>query len=192
MAQLSDADLIHRARRGDAAAWDSLMQQHQEAVFRLAYLIIGDPDDAEDAAQETFIRAYRSLNRFDTDRPLRPWLLRIASNTARNQRRSFGRYFAALQRLARGEVTMHGEPDVEGLTIQQRDARALWQAVQRLNEADRQVIYLRHFLDLSVEEAAGVLNIAPGTVKSRLHRALQRLKDVVEVEFPSLRSEASQ
>ena len=75
------------------------MREHQQAVFRLAYLLLGDADEAEDVAQETFIRAYRALERFDASRPLRPWLLRIASNLASNQRRSIGRYFGALQRL---------------------------------------------------------------------------------------------
>lgn len=183
-----NADLIRKARQGEAAAWEALMQQHQEAVFRLAYLILGDPDDAEDAAQETFIRAYRALGSFDTSRPLRPWLLRIVSNLARNQRRSFGRYVAALTRLARGDVSLHGTPDVETLTMQQRDSYALWQAVRRLSQADQQIVYLRHFLDCSVEETAAVLGVAPGTVKSRLHRALARLRLLIENEYPALRA----
>jgi RNA polymerase sigma-70 factor, ECF subfamily len=189
---VSEADLVRRARQGDASAWDLLVQQHQQAVFRLAYLIVGDPDDAADIAQEAFIRAYRSLDRFDTERPLRPWLLSIAGNLARNQRRSLGRYFAALQRLARGEVTLHGDVNIEDLSAQQRDAQTVWQAVRQLSEADQQVIYLRHFLDCSVEETAAVLDVAPGTVKSRLHRALARLKGVIEVDFPALRAGAAE
>ena len=79
---------IESARQGDETAWVELVRLHQEAVFRLAYLFLGDPDEAEDAAQETFIRAYRALGRFDTSRPLRPWLLQIVANLTRNRRRS--------------------------------------------------------------------------------------------------------
>ncbi len=68
---MSEAKLIGRARQGDEAAWEILVRQHQEAAFRLAYLLLGDADEAEDVAQETFIRAFRSLDRFDPDRPLR-------------------------------------------------------------------------------------------------------------------------
>jgi RNA polymerase sigma-70 factor (ECF subfamily) len=190
---LSQPDLIFLARRGDGAAWETLMREHQQAVFRLAYLLLGDADEAEDVAQETFIRAYRALERFDASRPLRPWLLRIASNLASNQRRSIGRYFGALQRLvlldpeagarARGE-----QPDAESASRPSpEEAHSLWQAVRRLSQPDQEIIYLRYFLDLSEAEAATALEVPPGTVKSRTHRALGRLRAVVEREFPTLR-----
>jgi RNA polymerase sigma-70 factor (ECF subfamily) len=187
---MSQVDLISLARRGDGAAWETLMREHQQAVFRLAYLLLGDADEAEDVAQETFIRAYRALERFDASRPLRPWLLRIAGNLASNQRRSIGRYFGALQRLilldpearahARGESPAGAGPTAE-------DAHTLWQAVRRLSRADQEIIYLRYFLDLSEAETATALEVAPGTVKSRMHRALARLRATVEREFPTLR-----
>ncbi|HEX2908622.1 MAG TPA: sigma factor, partial [Phototrophicaceae bacterium] len=87
---MSETELIHRARRGDSAAWEVLVSSHQEAVFRLAYLLLGDASDAEDVAQETFIRAFRFLARFDETRNWRPWLLSIAANLTRNRRRSVG------------------------------------------------------------------------------------------------------
>jgi RNA polymerase sigma-70 factor (ECF subfamily) len=89
---VDEATLVRHAANGDAAAWEPLVLAHQEAVFRLAYLLRGDPDDAEDIAQETFQRAWSYLRRFDPARPLRPWLLSIASNLASNRRRSAGRY----------------------------------------------------------------------------------------------------
>jgi RNA polymerase sigma-70 factor (ECF subfamily) len=187
---LTDPELIHLARGGDVAAWEMLVARHQEAVFRLAYLLLGDPDDAEDASQETFIRAYRALGRFDESRPLRPWLLRIASNLARNQWRAWGRYGAALQRLARGDLTPDSGPEDE--VSQRSRAHMLWKAVRRLSDADQQIIYLRHWLDLSVEETAAVLSVAPGTVKSRLHRAQGRLRGVIEREFPTLAGEGDE
>lgn len=176
-----EADLITRARQGDQAAWETLVQQHQTAVFRLAYLLLGDADEAEDVAQETFIRTFRKLHRFDSTRPLRPWLLRITSNLARNHHRGVGRYLAALHRVYEPKSI-----SAERENWQQMEAQALWQAVRRLHLKDQQIIYLRYFLELSVLEVADTLEIAPGTVKSRLFRALVRLRQIVEREFPIL------
>lgn len=180
---MTEPDLIARARTGDDAAWETLTRQHQEAVFRLAYLILGDPADADDVAQETFIRAYRALDRFDVTRSLRPWLFTIAANTARNRLRSVGRYLSALNRLLWADptaTTPTPPPEVN-------EATTLWQAVKRLNDMDQQIIYVRYFSGLSESETAQALQIAPGTVKSRTHRALERLRVIVEQDFPSLR-----
>jgi RNA polymerase sigma-70 factor (ECF subfamily) len=154
-------------------------------VFRLAYLLIGDTDEAEDIAQEAFIRAFRMLHRFDPERPLRPWLLRITSNLARNHLRSAGRYLGALRRLSRSDMD-EKVASAEEEHWQRWEARALWQAVRRLSVKDQQVIYLHYFLDLPVADVAETLSIPPGTVKSRLHRALERLREVIEHEFPML------
>jgi RNA polymerase sigma-70 factor (ECF subfamily) len=169
----------------DPQAWEALVQEHQEAVFRLAYLMLGDADDAADAAQETFINAYKALDRYDPSRPIRPWLMRICANLARNRRRSLGRTFGMLRRA------LANEP--EPMTVHERsakriDAQALWQAVRRLNAHDQEVIYLRYFLDMPELEMAAALNVAQGTVKSRLSRALGRLREVVQREFPGLES----
>jgi RNA polymerase sigma-70 factor (ECF subfamily) len=173
-------------QRGEAEAWDALVREHQEAVFRLAWLMLGDADDAEDAAQETFINAYKSRHRYDPALPLRPWLMRICANVARNRRRSAGRYLAALRRALLSEP----EPiSIAERGMQSIDAQALWQAVRRLKHDDQIVIYLRFFLDMPEAEMAGALNVAQGTVKSRLHRALARLRDVVQREFPGLHQE---
>jgi len=182
---VSEFNLINQARQGDEAAWSTLVAQHQEAVFRLAYLLLGNANDAQDVAQEAFIRAFRSLHRFDLTRPLRPWLLRIATNLAHNRRRAIGRYLAALQRLVWvASEPLTTEPADENL--QPGESQTLWQAVQRLNRTDQEIIYLRYFLELSVAETAEIMRVAPGTVKSRLSRALNRLRQVVEREFPSL------
>lgn len=184
-AHVAQPDLIERARHGDQTAWEALVREHQQALFRLAYLLLGDADEAEDIAQEAFVRAFRALERFDPARPLRPWLLRIVTNLAHNRRRAVGRYLAALLRAGRIEpepISAIGER-----SGQQWEAQTLWQAVRRLRADDQRIIYLRYFLDLSEAETAAVLDIAPGTVKSRLHRATQRLRQVVDVEFPALR-----
>ena len=182
---MENIDLIEKARRGDNAAWEHIVRSHQEAVFRLAYLYTGDEADAGDVAQETFIRAYKALERFDMTRKLKPWLLSITANQARNRRRSIGRYWAALQRWQTGRSEEHG--NVEGLADKRYEAKRVWQAVQRLSDSDQQVIYLRYFLELPVSDAAETLNIAGGTVKSRTSRALKRLEAVVTNDFPDLR-----
>lgn len=180
---MDEPTLIRHSVEGDAAAWEALMRAHQEAVFRLAYLIVGDPDDAEDVAQETFLRAWKHLKGFDTTRPLRPWLLSIASNLSSNRRRSAGRYFAALTRAFReapAPVT------VEEKSSEQSEANDLWRAVQKLNMQEQQIVYLRYFLDLPINETAEALQVAEGTVKSRLSRALEKLRAVIQREFPVL------
>ena len=184
-AGMADAELAARARAGDVGAWEALVRGHEAAVFRLAFLMLGDADEAEDIAQEAFIRAYAALPRFELGRPLQPWLLRITANVARNRRRAVARYVAALRRVL--QAPPPSAPSVESLSAQQWEAQTLWQAVRQLRATDQQIIYLRFFLDLSEADTAAALAVAPGTVKSRLHRALGRLRVVVEREFPGLR-----
>ena len=186
---MQDKTLIESIRTGDSSAWQALLEAHQEPIFRLAYLLLGDPADADDVTQETFLRAYRSLGQFDVSRPLRPWLFSIATNLARNRRRSLGRYAAAVQRWF-GQRDPAPPGGVEARTAAQQEARELWQAVCRLRHDDQTVIYLRFFLELPVDETAAALGVASGTVKSRLSRALGRLREVIESDFPDLRSDS--
>lgn len=140
---MTDTDLIARARQRDESAWETLVREHQQAAFRLAYLFLGDSDEASDVTQDAFIRAYRALARFDASRPFRPWLLAITANLARNRRRAAGRYMAALGRMVKVEPDLlrhapaggRREPDPAG-------SETLWRAARRLNTADQEVIYL--------------------------------------------------
>ncbi len=117
-------------------------------------------------------------------RPLRPWLYKICANLARNRRRAAGRYWAALQRRFIQELP--AAPDIAGQADERLRAERLRQAIHRLRWDDRQMLYLRFFLELSVDETAAAAGIAPGTVKSRTSRALGRLRKVIENEFPDL------
>ncbi len=180
---MDEPTLIRRAANGDAAAWEPLVLAHQQAVFRLSYLLLGDPDEADDIAQETFLRAWKYLHRFDPARPLRPWLLSIASRLASNRRRSAGRYAAALARAFRSQLP---PSSVEEKSLRQTEADGLWKAVQALNASDQKVVYLRYFLELSVAETAQALQIAEGTVKSRSNRALEKLRKIIQRDFPLL------
>jgi RNA polymerase sigma factor (sigma-70 family) len=185
--QLDQALLVQRAASGDDASWAVLMRRHQQAVYRLASLLSGDPDEADDIAQEVFLRAYDALERFDPERPMRPWLLRITRNMAHNRRRASRRYLAALRRAVRLDPTLKSQARSPAEKDEQRtDRNRLWEAVQRLSHMDQEVVYLRYYLELSEAEAAEALEVAQGTVKSRTHRALARLQTVIKEEFPDL------
>lgn len=187
---MSEDELIKRARQGDGAAWEALVREHQEPAFRLAYLMLGDAHQAEDVTQEAFIRAYRAIDQFDSTRPFRPWMLSITANLARNQRRSLGRYFAALRSFVDSspDPVIHRDPDhLESRVAQRWESQTMWKAIRRLDQKDQQVIYLRYYLDLPIAEAAGTLGVAEVTVKSRTHRALNRLQAVIDRDFPTLR-----
>jgi RNA polymerase sigma-70 factor (ECF subfamily) len=180
---LDEANLVARAQAGDEEAWLALVDIHGEPIFRLAYLLTGDADDAADVAQETLLRAFRHLHRFELGQPLRPWLLRIARNLAYNRLRSIRRFVAALRRW-QAQQPLHGEPP----ELMPHDA--VRQAIRGLDVKDRDVIYLRYFSELSVAETATVLGVAEGTVKSRLARALGRMRAALLRHYPELAEEA--
>ena len=174
---LDENELVERARAGDAGAFAALVRGHEEIAFRTAYLICGNAADDEDAAQEAFVKAHRALRRFRAGEPLRPWLLTIVANEARNRRRSAGRR-AALALRAAGEERLPGEaaPSPEAALLAGEHRAALLGALGRLRDDDRLVIGCRYLLDLSEAETAAALHIRPGTVKSRLSRSLERLR----------------
>ena len=167
--------LIVRASRGDPTAFEELVLAYQSLAFRTAFVIAGDAADAEEAAQDGFVKAHRALSRFRPGEPFRPWLLAIVANEARNRRRARGRR-AALVLRAEAEPRASGEDPEEAALGSERRERLLT-AVEGLRDDDRDVLACRYFLDLSEEETAAALGIARGTVKSRTHRALSRLQE---------------
>ena len=175
-----EADLVERARRGSAAAYEELVRRYAELAFRTALLVTGSAADAEEAAQDGFVRAHAALPRFRSGAPFRPWLLRIVANAARNRRRAAGRREALALRVAEGLSPDDAGPSPEAAVEAAEERRALLRALGRMTEEDRQVIGCRHLLELSVEETAAALGIPDGTVKSRLSRALDRLRALLE------------
>ena len=164
--------LVERARRGDPGAFEALVVSYQSLAFRTAFVIAGDAADAEEAAQDAFVKAHRALGRFRSGQPFRPWLLTIVANEARNRRRTRSRRAALALRADPGAP---GEdPEAAALASERRER--LLTAVERLRDDDREVLACRYFLDLSEDETATALGIARGTVKSRTHRALERLQ----------------
>ena len=170
---------MSRARRGDAAAFGALVDAFAEVAFRTAYLVTADAAEAEDAAQEAFVKAYRALGRFREGSPFRPWLLRIVGNTARNRRRSAGRQLGLRLRAQAEAPAGATAPSPEADVVREERRHELLAAINGLPPDDRLVIGARYFLDLSEAETAALAGIAPGTVKSRLSRARRRLADVV-------------
>ena len=166
--------LVEQARRGDAAAFETLVVSYQSLAFRTAYVIAGDAADAEEAAQDAFVKAHKALGRFHPGASFRPWLLTIVANEARNRRRARGRR-AALTLRAAGSEAPGEDPETAALARERRER--LLAAVEQLRDDDREVLACRYFLDLSEEETADALGIARGTVKSRTHRALARLQE---------------
>jgi RNA polymerase sigma-70 factor (ECF subfamily) len=177
---LTEAELVERAKRGDQDAYGDLMHAYQGIAFRTAYLLTGNAADAEDAAQSAFTKAFYALGRFRPGAELRPWLLRIVANEARNRRRSAGRSANLSLRAAAAEPSGGAAPSPESSLLDaERDAKLL-EAVNGLRDEEREVVACRYFLELSEEETAQTLGLRKGTVKSRLSRALGRLREQLE------------
>jgi RNA polymerase sigma-70 factor (ECF subfamily) len=171
-----DAELFARAQRGSIDAYEEIVQRYQQLAFRTAYMITRSAADAEEAAQEAFVKAYRALGRFRAGAEPRPWILRIVANEARNRVRSAGRRQQLELRLAEGFRPGEAAPSPEAAAVASEDRRRLLALVNQLDDDDRLVVASRYFLDLSSEETAAALGIPEGTVKSRLSRALAKLK----------------
>jgi RNA polymerase sigma factor (sigma-70 family) len=174
---LDESELIRRAQRGDTHAYEELVNAYQGIAFRTAYLIARNASDAEDAAQDGFVKAWRALGRFREGAPFRPWLLRIVANEASNRRRSAGRRAGLALRAATAEPSGDAAPSPEAALLSSEQRAELLAAVDELPEEQRDVVALRYFLGLSEAEVAETLAIPQGTVKSRNARALERLRE---------------
>jgi len=175
-----DAELLVRAQRGSADAYEEIVQRYQQLAFRTAYVITRSAAEAEESTQEAFVKAYRALGRFRAGAEPRPWILRIVANEARNRVRSAGRRQQLELRLAEGFRPGDAAPSPEAAAIASEERQRLLLLINQLDEDDRLVISSRYFLELSSEETAAALGIPEGTVKSRLSRALARLRARVE------------
>lgn len=187
----TDQELAIRAQEGERTALEELTLRHRKAVYLLGLQLLGDPEDAMDATQETFLRFIGSLERFDPGRPVRPWLYAILRNRVRDLRR---------RRRVRKWEPLEGDdgrwrPElVDPSADPRRRARRselrerVWRALATLSVQHREIVVLRDYQDLSYEEIAGVLGIPKGTVMSRLHRARKHLASALR---PSGQTEGS-
>jgi RNA polymerase sigma factor (sigma-70 family) len=173
---IEDAELIVRARAGDVAAYESIVRRYQDVAVRTSHLICPETD-ADDAVQEAFLKAFDALPRFREGAPLRPWLLRIVANEARNRRRSAGRRQGLALRAAEAvPPSSRVEPGPEQLVMAAEERTELLTALNTLRDEDREILGARFLLDMNEAETAETLGIPRGTVKSRTSRALGRLR----------------
>jgi RNA polymerase sigma factor (sigma-70 family) len=177
----AEATLLAKAKEGDLSAYEEIVVGHQAIAFRVAWLITRSSADAEEAAQDAFFKAYRSLGRFRDGAPFRPWLLRIVANEARNRRVAAERHERLALRVGEAlPVPVARAAEAEAVAAGERED--LLAAVARLDERDRLVIGARFFLELNEAETAAALGVRRGTVKSRLSRALERLRKEIETD----------
>jgi RNA polymerase sigma-70 factor (ECF subfamily) len=164
--------LIRRAQHGDIAAFQDLVDRYASLTGRAARALLADPAAAEDAVQEAWLDSWRGLARFDTGRPFRPWILTLVANRCRMQLR---RRRLILVPLAAAYITPSGD-NVEATILAAAGDADLRAALAALPAEHQQVLALRYYADLDLDEIAAVIGAPLGTVKSRLHRALRTLR----------------
>jgi len=171
---LDEDELLRQAREGGLDAYAELLHLHQDAARRLARFLCGS--DGDDATQEAFVKSWSSLSRYRGDAPFRSWLLRIVANESRNRVRASGRRRQYELRLAADRTSGEAAPSPEVAALERERRTRLLEAIDALPEHLREVVVYRHLLELSEAETADLLDAPAGTVKSRLSRALDRLR----------------
>jgi RNA polymerase sigma-70 factor (ECF subfamily) len=175
----SDRDLMARLAAGDREALAPLMERHYRRLYRIALSYLRQPDDALDAVQETFVKAFQNANRWDGSVEAGPWLSRVATNQSIDRWRRNRRRQATFTPLAEGDhesSLADGGPDPDRRVLGRELRDRLAVALGTLPERQRAVVVLRHYQEMSLEEIAETLGMRLGTVKSSLHRALGRMR----------------
>ena len=171
-----DEGLLDRARDGEAAALSALVARHHEAVYRVAYRVLGDPDAAADATQDTFLKAIRGLDGFRGDARFRTWLLRIAANVATSAGRKTTR---------RREVGLEAAPEQAGAAdparraVLRTEAERVERALATLPEKQRLAVTLRIHEDLSHREIGEIIGSSEGAARVNYHLGIKRLKELL-------------
>ncbi|MBI4295018.1 MAG: RNA polymerase sigma factor [Chloroflexi bacterium] len=171
---MNEEEAIRHCQNGDREAFRHLVERYKDVLYGTAYLMTGDTTVAEDQVQEAFILAWRGLRHFQTGRPLKPWLVRILVNKVLSHRRQSHPAAMSLPEEQPGD----GAAAEFAEDIARRDQ--VKQALDRLSAEHRQVVMLKYFSELTVAEMSSVLGCREGTVKSRLHRALEQLRQTIE------------
>jgi RNA polymerase sigma-70 factor (ECF subfamily) len=178
---LDESDLIRRFKQGDHSAFEAIVRKYQDRIYNLCRYMLRDPRDAQDAAQDVFLKAYRALKGFMPDSSLYTWFYRIAVNTCLDYKRR--RHREAL----RNEPLAEDLPSHEPLPEQHYESREVTEtiqlALQKLPEKLRVVIVLREIEGCSYEEISQILRTSVGTVKSRISRARVELRRILLKRF---------
>ncbi len=178
---MNEFELIAYARAGDEAAFTRLVELHQTAIYNLCYRILGNPAEAEDAAQETFLRAYAQLNRFDATRSFKTWLFSIANHYCIDHLRKRRLTWLSLDQpaLAPHPALREQKPGPEEASMRREQKAVVEALLAKLAPEDRSVVALRYWYDLSYEEIAEATGATVSAVKSRLHRARALLANIL-------------
>ena len=191
-ANIDDKDLIDAFKAGDRSAFDELVRRHKDRIFNLCYWLLGDYQEANDCAQDTFIKIFRNLSKFRFESSFITWAHRIAVNTCKNRLKSFHyRFSRKLVRLddtggSPGSIdTLAVETDTPEKAQEKKERREMIQrAIDALPAEKRTVVVLRDIQGLSYEEIVAITGLNPGTLKSKLARARQDLKSKLSGELP--------
>jgi RNA polymerase sigma-70 factor (ECF subfamily) len=163
------------AQQGDEESFARLVDRYQAPVYNLCYRILGERGEAEDAAQEAFIRAYRNLKRYDPERKFINWLLTIASNYCIDRLRRRRMRLVSIEELIPESVLADPEAGPEAATTEREEQQCVQEMLNRLNSRDRATVVLKYWYEMSYEEIGSVLTMSVSAVKSRLHRARKEL-----------------
>lgn len=184
MTEQDEKEWIKRARAGDQIAFGNLVSAYQSPVYNLAYRMLGSPMEAEEAAQEAFIRAYKYLNSYDINRPFSTWLLSITSHYCIDLLRRRRLKLFSLDDESTGAYRISNDSPTPETVVRRRELSDHMQEllVQELSPIDRAAVTLLYWYDHSYEEIADVLDLTVSAVKSRLYRARRTLAEAMEGE----------
>jgi RNA polymerase sigma-70 factor (ECF subfamily) len=175
---LDESDLIRRFRQGDLSAFEAFVRMHQDRIYNLCRYMLQDPRNAQDAAQDAFLKAYRGLKDFRPDSSLYTWIYRIAVTTCLDYKRKS--YREALRNEPLAEDLPSKEPFPDQLYVSRESTKAIHLALQKLPEKLRAAIVLREIEELSYDETAQILRTSIGTVKSRISRGREQLRHLLK------------
>ena len=170
-----EPDILKLSMNGDEAAFNQIVESFQKPVFNLCYRMLGSTEAAEDAAQETFWRAYQSIKKYNPDRSFATWLLSIAAHYCIDQHRKRKLPILDIDDYLTETVADQHTPNPEAVTLQKEHQTQIQELLNELPELDRAAIILRYWHECSEEEISQVLDITVNAVKSRLHRARKKL-----------------
>lgn len=169
-----ELDNLILAQKGDEQAFTELVEAHQVAVYNLCYRMLGDPYEAEDAAQETFLRAYKSMKTYDRERSFSTWVLSIAAHYCIDQLRRKRLNITRFEDNPHLDIPAPG-PNPEESLNESEQHRRIRSLLNELNETDRAAVIMFYWYEFSYEEIASALNLTISAVKSRMHRARVQL-----------------
>jgi RNA polymerase sigma-70 factor (ECF subfamily) len=175
------ASLVRRTLSGDSGAFEQVILRYERRVVTLAMKLLGTTEDAQDAAQEVFLKAYRYLHRLDLQKPIEPWLMRITVNVCRNIGRKRQRRLNTFSESETADAAVAGKSgNPYSEVVEEQERRMLWRALNSLPEKERIAVILRDIEGHSTAEVAAILDSSESTVRSQVSRARVRMKDAID------------